>query len=41
LYSANVIGIIGTTFGIWFINLFIPALAGSILILGIKILKEK
>jgi hypothetical protein len=41
LYSANTIGIIGTTFGIWFINLFIPALAGSILILGIKIFKEK
>ncbi len=38
-YSANTIGIIGTTFGIWFINLFIPALAGSLLILSIKILK--
>ena len=41
LYSANVIGIIGTTFGIWFINLFIPALAGSLLIIGKKIFKEK
>ncbi|MEO6455452.1 MAG: lysylphosphatidylglycerol synthase domain-containing protein [Ginsengibacter sp.] len=41
LYSANTIGIIGTTFGIWFINLFIPALAGSILILSIRIFKEK
>lgn len=41
LYSANTIGIIGTTFGIWFINLFIPAVAGSILILSIKIFKEK
>jgi hypothetical protein len=41
LYSANTIGIIGTTFGIWFINLFIPAIAGSILILGVKIFKEK
>lgn len=39
LYSANTIGIIGTTFGIWFINLFIPAFAGSLLILGIKFLK--
>lgn len=38
-YSTNTVGIIGTTFGIWFINLFIPALAGSILILGIKFLK--
>ena len=41
IYSANTIGIIGTTFGIWFINLFIPALLGSILILSIKIFKDK
>lgn len=41
VYSANTIGIIGTTFGIWFINLFIPALFGSILILSIKIFKDK
>lgn len=41
LYSANTIGIIGTTFGIWFINLFIPAIAGSILILSVKIFKER
>jgi hypothetical protein len=41
LYSQNTVGILGTTFGIWFINLFIPALAGSILILGIKFFKEK
>jgi hypothetical protein len=38
-YSINTVGIIGTTFGIWFINLFIPALAGSLLILGIKFFK--
>ncbi|HVZ95653.1 MAG TPA: lysylphosphatidylglycerol synthase domain-containing protein [Chitinophagaceae bacterium] len=38
-YSNNTVGIIGTTFGIWFINLFIPALAGSLLILGIKFLR--
>ena len=41
LYSANTIGIIGTTFGIWFINLFIPALVGSLLILGTRIFKER
>ena len=41
IYSANAIGIIGTTFGIWLINLFIPALLGSILILSIKFIKEK
>ena len=39
-YSKNTVGIIGTTFGIWFINLFIPALAGSLLILGIKFFKD-
>lgn len=41
MYSTNTIGILGTTFGIWFINLFIPALAGSILILGVRFFKEK
>ncbi len=41
IYSANTVGIIGTTFGIWFINLFIPALAGSLLILSIKFFKDK
>jgi hypothetical protein len=41
MYSANMVGILGTTFGIWFINLFIPAFAGSLLILGIKFFKEK
>ncbi len=38
-YSSNMLGIIGTTFGIWFLNLFIPALLGSLLILSIKFLK--
>ena len=40
-YSSNTIGILTVTFGIWFINLFIPALIGSLLILGIKIKKGK
>lgn len=40
-YSHNTIGILAVTFGIWLINLFIPALAGSLLILGLKIKKEK
>jgi MFS family permease len=40
-YSFNTIGILTATFGIWFVNLFIPALIGSLLILGIKIKKEK
>ena len=41
MYRMNTVGILGTTFGIWVINLFIPAIAGSILILGIKFFKEK
>lgn len=41
IYSVNTVGILGTTFGIWFINLFIPALAGSLFILGIKFFKNK
>jgi Lysylphosphatidylglycerol synthase TM region len=40
-YSSNTIGILTATFGIWFVNLFIPALVGSLLILGIKIKKQK
>lgn len=41
LYTVNTVGIIGTTFGIWLINLFVPALAGSFFILRKKIFKEK
>ncbi|HEX7904016.1 MAG TPA: lysylphosphatidylglycerol synthase domain-containing protein [Chitinophagaceae bacterium] len=42
LYSANKAGIIFATAGIWFINLIIPAIAGSLLILSIrKIIKNK
>ncbi|MDQ6890356.1 MAG: hypothetical protein M3Z56_08785, partial [Bacteroidota bacterium] len=40
-YSSNTVGIIGTTFGVWFINLFIPAVLGSLFILSIKIFKDK
>jgi hypothetical protein len=36
LFSSNKAGIIFATAGIWFINLIIPAVAGSLLILGIK-----
>lgn len=36
LYSANELGITLTTAGIWFINLIIPAIVGSLLILSIK-----
>jgi len=41
LYSTNVLGIQAATFGIWLINLVLPALIGSIFILGVKIMKEK
>lgn len=39
-YSSNTVGILTATFGIWLVNLFIPALIGSLLILGIKIKKK-
>lgn len=39
-FSANTIGIIGTTLGIWILNLFLPAVAGSLMILGIKFNKR-
>jgi len=41
LFSSNIVGIYATATGIWLINLVIPALAGSLLILGIKIYKDK
>ena len=41
LFSANVIGIQATALGIWLINLVLPAILGSLLILGIKIMKER
>lgn len=41
IYSNNLIGIQAASMGIWIINLAIPAIVGSLLILGIKILKDK
>jgi Lysylphosphatidylglycerol synthase TM region len=41
LYSTNTLGIETAALAIWLINLVIPALIGSVLILGIKIVKEK
>ena len=40
-YSVNSLGIGAAALGIWFINLVIPAIFGSLLILSIKIVKEK
>jgi uncharacterized membrane protein YbhN (UPF0104 family) len=41
IYSQNIAGIIFATAGIWFINLVLPAIAGSLLILGIKKIFKK
>jgi hypothetical protein len=41
ILSNNTFGIIAAAGGIWFINLIIPALAGSLFILGIKLFKSK
>jgi uncharacterized membrane protein YbhN (UPF0104 family) len=41
LLSANSPAIIAATVGIWCINLLLPAILGSVLLLGIKIFKEK
>ncbi len=41
VFSTNILGIQAATFGIWLINLVIPAIIGSIFILGIKIMKER
>ena len=41
LVSANKFGIVGAATAIWFINLVIPALAGSLLFLSLKIFSDK
>lgn len=41
LYSSNIVGIQAASLGIWLINLVVPAIIGSLLIFGIKIMKEK
>ena len=41
LLSSNTIGIIATVAVIWMINLIIPAIAGSLLILGIRLFRNK
>jgi len=39
-YSSNELGVGAAALGIWFINLVIPAIIGSLLILSIKIVKK-
>jgi hypothetical protein len=41
LFSKNIVGIQASAFGIWLINLVLPAVLGSLLIFGIKIMKER
>jgi len=41
LYSSNILGIQAAASAIFFINLVVPAIIGSLLILGIKIIKER
>ncbi len=41
LLSTNTVGIIATVAGIWIINLIIPAIAGSIFILSIRLFRKK
>lgn len=41
MVSKNTIGIYAVATGIWIINLVIPALAGSLFMLGIRIFKER
>lgn len=39
--SSNDVAILAATGGIWLINLFLPAIAGTVLLLGVKIIKDK
>ena len=41
LLSSNTMGILAATAVIWFINLFLPAILGIVLLLGVKIFREK
>jgi MFS family permease len=41
IFSANTLGIGFATAGIWFINLIIPSILGTVFIWGIKVLKNK
>jgi hypothetical protein len=38
--SSNAVGIIATAAGIWIINLILPAIAGSLFILGVRIFRN-
>ena len=41
ILTANKLGIVATTAGIWLVNLIVPAVAGSLFILGIKLFRNR
>lgn len=41
VFSTNAVGITFTALAIWFINIIVPALAGSLFLLGIKLFRSK
>jgi hypothetical protein len=41
IISTNSVGIIATAGGIWLINLILPAIGGTLFILGLRIFKHK
>lgn len=41
MISANTVGIVATIAGIWLINLILPAIAGTLVILGVRLFRNK
>ncbi len=41
MISTNVVGIVATAAGIWLINIIIPAIAGALFVLGVKLFGNK
>ena len=41
ILTSNTTGVIATTAGIWLVNLIVPAVAGSLFILGIKLFRNR
>jgi hypothetical protein len=41
IYSPNAVGIFAASFAIWLINLIVPALIGSLLMVSVKLLKNR
>jgi len=41
LFDSNIPGILATSLAVWIINLVVPALIGSLLILGMKVFNNR